>query len=124
MHADSLISRTITSDASGQDQKNEAPVRDGGWTFLTNHAHVLICLAQEPSARMRDVAVRVGITERAVQRIIADLEEAGVITRVRDGRRNHYEIYGDKPLRHPMEAHQTVGDLLHIGGKSHSAQRE
>ncbi|HVK06897.1 MAG TPA: winged helix-turn-helix domain-containing protein [Armatimonadaceae bacterium] len=83
-----------------------------GWTFLSNHAHVLICLGRDPGVRLRDVAERVGITERAVQRIVADLEEAGVITRTRDGRRNHYDIHHCKPLRHPIEAHATVGALL------------
>lgn len=95
-----------------EEQQPLPPPRDASWTFLTNHAHVLICLAQEPEARMRDVAVQVGITERAVQRIVADLEEAGVITRVRDGRRNHYEVHREKHLRHSVEAHRTVGDLL------------
>ncbi|MCS6776209.1 MAG: winged helix-turn-helix domain-containing protein [Chloroherpetonaceae bacterium] len=84
------------------------------WTFLSNHAHVVICLAQNPEVRVRDVALRVGITERAVQRIIADLEEAGIITRVRDGRRNHYLIHGHRPLRHPVESHRTVGDLIRM----------
>lgn len=85
---------------------------EGGWTFLTNHAHVLICIAGEPDMRLRDVAARVGITERAVQRIVADLQAAGVLTRLRDGRRNRYQINGDLPLRHPLEAHRTVNDLL------------
>jgi predicted transcriptional regulator len=82
------------------------------WTFLTNHSHVLICLSRDPSARLRDVAVEVGITERAVQRIVTDLETAGVLTRIREGRRNRYEIHPDLPLRHPVEGHRTVRDLL------------
>lgn len=82
------------------------------WTYLTNHTHVLICLAREPELRLRDVAVRVGITERAVQRIVAELEEGGAITRVRDGRRNRYEVHADAPLRHPIEAHRTIADLI------------
>ena len=82
------------------------------WTFLTNHAHVLLCLAREPGARMRDVADVVGITERAVQRIIADLEEAGYIERSRDGRRNRYSVQVDLPLRHPVEQHRPVSALL------------
>lgn len=85
-----------------------------GWTFLTNHSHVLICLAREGNLRVRDVAERVGITERAVQRILTDLESAGIVTRVRDGRRNHYEVHADQPLRHPIEAHRTIKDLLKI----------
>ncbi len=82
------------------------------WTFLTNHAHVLLCLTRNPVGRLRDVAIQVGITERAVQRIVADLEEAGVLCRTRDGRRNIYEIRGERPLRHPVEAHRTVDDLI------------
>lgn len=84
------------------------------WTFLTNHSHVLIVLAQNPSLVLRAVASRVGITERAVQRIIADLEEAGVIERERVGRQNHYRVRTNVPLRHPIEAHRTVGDLVGI----------
>ena len=82
------------------------------WTFLSNHGHVLICLARDPEARLRDVALAVGITERAVQKIVSDLEEAGVVERVRDGRRNRYLLFLDKPLRHPIEAHRSVGALL------------
>lgn len=83
-----------------------------GWTFLTNHAHVLICLAEDPELRLRDVAARVGITERGVQKIIAELEEGGAISRERDGRRNRYEIHDKLALRHPIESHRTVGHLL------------
>ena len=84
------------------------------WTFLTNHAHVLICLDRNPQVRLRDVAELVGITERAVQRIVMELEEAGVITRHKDGRRNHYRIRGKRPLRHPLESHRNVGDILEL----------
>ena len=83
-----------------------------GWTFLSNHAHVLVCLAQSPGIRLREVAFRVGITERAVQRLVAELEEAGYITRMKDGRTNRYTIHRDQPLRHTIEMHHTVGDLL------------
>ncbi len=83
-----------------------------GWTFLTNHAHVLVCVAEEPDARGRDIATRVGITERAAQAIVADLVADGYVTRTREGRRNRYEIHPDAPLRHPLEAHHTVGELL------------
>lgn len=82
------------------------------WTFLTNHAHVLILLARNPSMVLREVAALVGITERAVQRIIADLEEESIIEREKVGRQNHYRVLGDKPLRHPIESHRTVADLL------------
>jgi DNA-binding Lrp family transcriptional regulator len=82
------------------------------WTFLTNHAHVLLCIAREPEVRMRDVAHMVGITERAVQRIVADLEDAGYIERIRLGRRNRYEIRTHRPLRHPIERHERVASLI------------
>jgi predicted ArsR family transcriptional regulator len=83
-----------------------------GWTFLTNHAHVLVSLADDPQLRIRDLAERVGITERAIQRIIADLEEGGYLTHEREGRRNVYRVRANRPLRHPAEAHQTVAALL------------
>lgn len=82
------------------------------WTFLSNHTHVLLCIAQEPDARLRDVALRVGITERAVQKIVGELEDAGALTRLREGRRNLYLIHPECPLRHPIEQHQTIGKLL------------
>ncbi len=82
------------------------------WTFLSNHAHVLLCIASDPEIRLRDVAEQVGITERAVQKIVSELEEAGALTRLRDGRRNSYVVHPDCPLRHPNESHQTVGKLL------------
>lgn len=84
----------------------------GGWTFLSNHSHVLVCLARNPQVRLRDVALQVGITERAVQRIIAELERGGFITRQRRGRTNRYRIHGDRHLRHPIEANHTVDELL------------
>ena len=86
------------------------------WTFLTNHAHVLLSLARDPTLRRRDLAERVGITERAVGTILAELEGAGVITIERDGRRNSYRIHGRVRLRHPVEAHRTVGDLIALVG--------
>jgi len=82
------------------------------WTFLTNHAHVLICVHQDHSIRTRDIAARVGITERAVQRIISELSEAGYLTRKRNGRRNTYTVHSRKPLRHPVEAHCLLSSLL------------
>lgn len=87
---------------------------DHAWTFLTNHGHVLICLARRPDTTLRDVALDVGITERAVQRIVADLEAAGYLVRHRTGRRNEYEVNRLKPLRHPIEAHQNVARLLDL----------
>lgn len=84
------------------------------WTFLTNHFHVLIQLHANPSLVLREVARHIGITERAVQRIIADLEEGGIIERHRVGRQNHYHINLDQPLRHPLEAKHTIGELLEL----------
>jgi DNA-binding MarR family transcriptional regulator len=84
------------------------------WTFLTNHAHVLIALHAEPDLVLREVANRVGITERAVQRIVQDLEEEGFLRRERIGRKNHYQVLTDKALRHPIEAHRQIGDLLKL----------
>jgi DNA-binding IclR family transcriptional regulator len=84
----------------------------GGWTFLTNHAHVLLCLTADPGARLRDVAGRVGITERAVQHIVRDLEAGGVVERAREGRRNRYTLHPEVALRHPVEAHRRVADLM------------
>lgn len=83
-----------------------------GWTFLTNHTHVLVCLAEEPDVRGRDIATRVGITERAAQAIVADLVADGYVTRSREGRRNRYVVHPDAPLRHPLESDHTVGELL------------
>jgi len=82
------------------------------WTFLTNHAHVLLCIARDAEVRVRDLADRVGITERAVQRIVAELEEAGYLLRHREGRRNTYEVMGELPLRHPIERQSKVRALI------------
>jgi DNA-binding Lrp family transcriptional regulator len=103
----------------------QSPVAHRQWTFLSNHAHVLVCLAADPDSRLRDVAASVGITERAVQKIVGDLEAAGVIERVRTGRRNSYRLHLALPLRHPLESHRTVGALLSVvlEGKGHKRAR-
>jgi DNA-binding MarR family transcriptional regulator len=82
------------------------------WRFVTNHAHVLECVAADPTARLRDIATSVGITERTVVHIMKDLEQAGYLTKSREGRRNRYEVHGMLPLRHPRHRHRTVGDLI------------
>ena len=82
------------------------------WTFLSNYSHVLVCLHQDPDQRVRDIAATVGITERAVQRIIHDLNEAGYIEIAKEGRRNHYKLIAQKKLRHPMEQKVSIGGLL------------
>jgi len=85
-----------------------------GWTFLTNHAHVLVCLARDPELRQRDLADLIGITERATQVILGDLEASGYLTRERVGRRNRYRLALDRPLRHDLEAHHTVGEVIEL----------
>lgn len=82
------------------------------WTFLSNHAHVLVCLAQDPEQRIRDIASRVGITERATSNIVRDLETNGYLTKRREGRSNRYTLDIKRPLRHPIEKHRNIGDLL------------
>lgn len=129
MKRKSASSRSVRD--SGADKKGTTPARgvaaprsisaqseqirqEARWTFLTNHSHVLIVLYHNPSIVLREVASLVGITERAVQRIIADLEEEGFIEREKVGRQNHYRILTDQPLRHPIESHRTIGDLLDL----------
>lgn len=87
-------------------------VPSDAWTFLTNHGHVILCLAENPSLRVRDIADKVGITERAVQRILADLADEGYLQKVREGRRNSYKIVFGKKLRHPVENHRKIDDLI------------
>lgn len=82
------------------------------WTFLTNHAHVLLCISHDQTTRLRDVAERVGITERAAQRIVADLVDEGYLSRKRVGRRNQYEVHAERPFRHPIEQSNEIGSLL------------
>ena len=84
------------------------------WTFLTNHAQVLVCVARDPGVRLRDIGDRVGITERAAHRIVVELAAAGYITRERDGRRNHYTVNAQSPLPEPIAREQSVGELLAI----------
>jgi DNA-binding Lrp family transcriptional regulator len=84
------------------------------WTFLTNHAHSLICIARDPGLRLRDVAERVGVTERAAQRIVSDLVDAGYLERQRDGRRNSYRVRLDMPLRHPVEGGHDIGEIVAV----------
>lgn len=91
-----------------------------GWTFLTNHGHVLVCLAGDPDVLLRDVAARIGITERAVQQIVADLEAADVITRHRVGRRNQYVVRRQETFRHSLEAGVTVGEFVDLVHRSRS----
>lgn len=95
----------------------------GEWTFLTNHAHVLLCLAEDPDVRLRDVADSVGITERAAQRIVMELEEAGYLERERVGRRNRYHLHEEQPLRHPMDHGHRISDLIAMLSNNERAAR-
>jgi len=85
-----------------------------GWTSLSNHAHVLLLIAKDPEILLREVAARVGITERAVQRIVADLEAGRYIERERRGRCNRYRVHPELPLRHPIEAHRRIASLISL----------
>ncbi|KAB1948413.1 winged helix-turn-helix transcriptional regulator [Micromonospora sp. ALFpr18c] len=96
------MARTVTGDTGG----------GRNWTFLTNHGHVLLAIARDPTARLRDVAAEVGVTERAAQAIVADLEAEGYLRRTRVGRRNEYTLNPSGRFRHPAEADRQVGDLL------------
>lgn len=104
-------SDTASSQPSGSLASSVATHR---WTFLTNHSHVLVLLDSDEAPVLREVAIQVGITERAVQRIIQDLEAGGFIERERIGRRNCYRVLRDQRLRHPIESHRTIGDLLKL----------
>jgi predicted transcriptional regulator len=90
------------------------------WSFLTNHAQVLLCVAQDPGARLREIGEAIGITERATHRIVVELVEAGYISRERNGRRNRYTVQTELPLPDPLTREQKIGDLLavlHPGGR-------
>jgi predicted transcriptional regulator len=86
----------------------------GKWDFLTNHAHVLLCVANDPGVRLRDIAESVGITERGAHKILSQLVEEGYVRRERVGRRNHYEVVTALPLRHPLVQEREIGDLLGV----------
>jgi uncharacterized membrane protein len=95
-------------------REQETAARAPGWDFLTNHAHVLVCVARDPGIRLRDIADAVGITERAAHRILSELVAGGYVLREREGRRNRYQIVSGLPLRHPLVQGGEVGDLLEV----------
>ncbi len=95
-------------------QKEKAADSTKTWTIFTNHAHVMVLLSQNPDMVLREVALKIGITERAVQKIISDLEVTGFIVKEKVGRSNHYKLVLDKPLRHPIEAHKKVKEVIHL----------
>ena len=92
--------------------KSNSRKNDHLWRFATNHAHVLQCISADPTARLRDIAADVGITERTAGLILKDLDQAGYLSKTRDGRRNHYKVHAELPLRHPRHRHRTVGELI------------
>ena len=92
--------------------KSSSGNADHSFRFVTNHAHVLQTISADPTTRLRDIAETVGITERTAAQIVNDLEAAGYLTKIRDGRRNRYEVHDKLPLRHPQHRHHTVGDLI------------
>ena len=97
------------------DLQPQSPVSASGrWDFLTNHAHVLTCVAHDPGIRLRDIAAAVGITERAAQRILSELVEEGYVLRERQGRRNRYQVVVERPMRHPLGQEREIGELLEV----------
>lgn len=90
------------------------PADSLAWTFMTNHLHVLLCIAKEPEIRIRDIAALVGITERMVQKLVTELVTAGYLGIEKQGRRNRYSLNRKLRLRHPLEAHHTVGEVLDL----------
>ena len=96
--------------------RDQAPATQarGRWDFLTNHAHVLTCVARDPGIRLRDIAAAVGITERAAHRILCELVDEGYVLRERQGRRNRCEVVAAQPMRHPLLEEREVGDLLKV----------
>jgi DNA-binding MarR family transcriptional regulator len=116
---ESIVKKSVQAANLRKSEKQTAetaqtPPEPAGWTFLTNHMHVLLCLYRDPEATLRQVASRVGITERMVQKIVAELVAAGFAEVTRIGRRNSYSIRLDLRLRHPLEAHHSIGELLRL----------
>jgi DNA-binding MarR family transcriptional regulator len=97
-----------------RDQQQSSASVAGSWGFLTNHAHVLTCVAHDPGIRLRDIAAAVGITERAAHRIVSELVEEGYVLRERRGRRNRYQVVAGLPMRHPLVQERKVGELLEV----------
>jgi hypothetical protein len=107
-----LNARIMTKEVSNIN--TDAARAQSRWTFLTNHLLVLACLTRDPELRIRDIADVIGITERTTAQILSQLEGAGYLTKTRVGRRNHYTVHGELPLRHPMHNGRQVGELLRV----------
>jgi hypothetical protein len=88
----------------------------GSWGFLTNHARVLLCIADDPGARLRDISASLGITERSAHTIVTDLIHDGYVSKVKDGRRNRYQIRAERPLPEPASRQPTIGELVALLG--------
>jgi hypothetical protein len=110
VHRDGLQGLNMKKSSGIKMQPSAGPT----WTFLSNHAHVLWCLYRTPDALLKDVALEVGITERMVQKIVGDLAAADYLTVEKVGRRNHYQLHTRRPLRHPLESHCAVGEILKL----------
>jgi DNA-binding transcriptional ArsR family regulator len=93
------------------------------WDFLTNHAHVLLCVSQDPGIRLRDIAAAIGITERSAHKVLSELIEEGYVLRERHGRRNRYKVKPELPLRHPLVRESEVGELLEVLSRSERPAR-
>ena len=94
------------------------------WSFLTNHARVLLCIARDPGVRLRDIAATLGITERTAFGVVADLTDAGYVVKERDGRRNRYQIQHHLPLAEPTSQERTIGEVLELlGGQEVAEER-
>lgn len=100
------------------------PRKKGEWSFLTNHAYVLLCVAHDPAIRLRDIAAAVGLTERGTHQILSQLVEAGYVRSERVGRRNRYEVRLELPLRHPLVQERAIGDLLEVLLEPRSGETE
>lgn len=116
-----MSEENLTNGVENGQNENAAAAPDACWTFLSNHALVTMCLVDDPFMRMRDVAIRVGITERAVQRILTELEEGGFITRHRDGRRNRYTVHLNQSIGHPLTGNSSIFDLMKLHVRRNSA---
>lgn len=103
--------KSSTAKVAGEESRT---VASANWTFMTNHTHVLLSLYRQPDQRLRDVAVAVGITERMVQRVVAELVEANYLMITKQGRCNRYTVNANLQLRHPLEKHHTIGELLDL----------
>jgi hypothetical protein len=99
---------------SGNQSEASSGTVASGWDFLTNHAHVLLCVAEDPGIRLRDIAAAVGITERGAHKVLSELVDEGYVLRERHGRRNRYKVKPELPLRHPLVHDREVGDLLKV----------